>query len=86
VFGETLASTGVGTATTCPTSDVGGYDTLIRCTTKGVWLTPLSSAISEANAFWLPEKEEIALSIPTTGGLWFLSTDATGKYCMIVFK
>ncbi len=86
VFGETLASTAVSKATTCATSDVAGYDVLVRATTVGVWLTPLSTAIAETNAFWLPEKEEIALSIPTTGGLWFLSTAATGKYCMLVFK
>ncbi len=86
VYGETPASTALTKATTIPTSDVGGYDVLIRCTTKGVWLTPMTSAITETNAWWLAEGESLELNIPTSGGLWFLSTDAGGKYCMLVFK
>jgi hypothetical protein len=86
IFPETAASTGAGSVTVIPSSDVGGYNLLIQATTKGFWLSPLTTALTSTNGYWLDESESLHLAIAGKGYLSVMSTDASGKYQMIVFN
>ena len=86
IFAETPASTAASSVTVIPTSDVGGYNVLIQATTKGFYLSPLTTTLTSANGYWLDESECLHLAIPGKGYLSVMSTDATGKYQMIVFN
>ncbi len=86
IFAETPASTAASSVTVIPTSDVGGYNLLIQATTKGFWLSPLTTALTETNGFWLNEGESLELTIKGGGFLSVMSTAADGKYQMIVFN
>ncbi len=86
IFPETAASTAAGTVTVIPTSDVGGYNVLIMASTKGFFLSPLTTALTQANGYWLGEGKSLQFAVEGGGYLSLMSTDATGKYQMIVFK
>jgi uncharacterized membrane protein len=86
IFPETVASTGAGSVTILPTSDVGGHSLLIQATTGGFYLSPLTTALTSTNGWWLDEGELLNLAIEGNGFLSLMSTDAAGKFQMIVFR
>ena len=85
IFPETVASTAASSVTVIPTSDVGGQNLLIQATTVGFYLSPLTTALTSTNGYWLDESESLHLAIAGKGYLSVMSTDASGKYQMIVF-
>jgi uncharacterized membrane protein len=86
IFPETVASTAASSVTVIPTSDVGGQNLLIQATTVGFYLSPLTTALTSTNGYWLDESESLHLAIAGKGYLSVMSTGADGKYQMIVFN